>query len=48
MFKITNESEAHTIGKISPNTLVRGDCLNVMKSIPDGIIDCILADPPYG
>lgn len=25
-----------------------GDCLEVMKSIPDKSIDCILTDPPYG
>ena len=25
-----------------------GDCLEVMKSIPDGSIDLVLADPPYG
>jgi len=23
-----------------------GDCLDVMKSIPDGSVDMILADPP--
>ena len=25
-----------------------GDCLEVMKEIPDGVIDMILTDPPYG
>ncbi len=25
-----------------------GDCLEVMKYIPDGSIDLVLADPPYG
>ena len=24
-----------------------GDCLEVMKEIPDGVIDMILTDPPY-
>ena len=28
--------------------LHNGDCLEVMKSIPDGSIDCIITDPPYG
>ena len=28
--------------------LHQGNCLEVMKSIPDGSIDMILADPPYG
>jgi len=30
------------------NTVIRGDCLNVMKDIPDMSIDCIITDPPYG
>lgn len=28
--------------------LYKGDCLEVMKSIPDGSVDMVLADPPYG
>lgn len=28
--------------------LLKGDCLEVMKDIPDGSIDLILCDPPYG
>lgn len=28
--------------------LYNGDCLEVMKDIPDGSIDMILADLPYG
>ena len=28
--------------------LYKGDCLEVMKSIPDGSIDMVLTDPPYG
>jgi len=28
--------------------LMKGDCLELMKSIPDGSIDLILTDPPYG
>jgi len=28
--------------------LIMGDCLEKMKDIPDGIIDMILTDPPYG
>ena len=30
------------------NKLLKGDCLEVMKSIPDGSIDAIITDPPYG
>ena len=28
--------------------LLQGDCLDVMRSIPDGSVDLILTDPPYG
>ncbi|HCJ6508850.1 TPA: site-specific DNA-methyltransferase [Acinetobacter baumannii] len=28
--------------------LGHGDCLEMMKSIPDGSVDLILTDPPYG
>ncbi len=28
--------------------LFNGDCLNVMKNIPDSSVDCILCDLPYG
>ena len=28
--------------------LHKGDCLEVMKTIPDGSIDAIITDPPYG
>lgn len=29
-------------------TLLQGDCLKLMKDIPDKSIDCIITDPPYG
>ena len=28
--------------------LLKGDCLEIMKSIPDKSIDAIITDPPYG
>jgi len=28
-------------------TLLNGDCLELMKTIPDGSIDLVLTDPPY-
>jgi site-specific DNA-methyltransferase (adenine-specific) len=28
--------------------LIKGDCLEVMKGIPNGSIDAIITDPPYG
>tara|TARA_R110002126_G_scaffold285123_1_gene435250 strand:+ start:103 stop:840 length:738 start_codon:yes stop_codon:yes gene_type:complete len=28
--------------------LIKGDCLEFMKGIPDGSVDAIITDPPYG
>lgn len=28
--------------------LIHGDCLEKMKDIPDGSIDCVVTDPPFG
>lgn len=33
---------------IKPYELHLGDCLEVMKSIPAGSVDMVMADPPYG
>ena len=30
------------------NTLLHGDCLELMKGMPDNSIDMVLTDPPYG
>jgi len=30
------------------NKLIKGDCLEAMKLIPDNSIDMVLTDPPYG
>ncbi len=27
---------------------MHGDCLELMKGIPDGSVDMVLTDPPYG
>ena len=29
------------------NTIIKGDCIEVMKKIPDNSVDVIFADPPY-
>ena len=33
---------------IEPNSIINGDCLEVMKFIPDKSIDSIICDLPYG
>lgn len=34
--------------KDSHGMLFHGDCLKLMKDIPDGSVDLVLTDPPYG
>lgn len=29
-------------------TLLQGDCLELMKQLPDGCVDAVVTDPPYG
>lgn len=43
-----NITQAELKDKIEPNTLILGDCLEVMKFIPDKSVDAIITDPPYG
>ncbi len=33
---------------MSELTLWQGDCLELMKNIPDKSVDLVLVDPPYG
>ena len=28
--------------------IYRGDCLDVMTTLPDGCVDMVMTDPPYG
>ena len=42
-----NEREAE-LNKEEWPRLMNGDCLERMKEIPDGSVDMILTDPPYG
>lgn len=35
-------------GQIAANNIYHGDCLELMHGIPDGSVDMILADLPYG
>ena len=34
------------IGSIK-NTVIQGDCLEILTTIPDNSIDAIVTDPPY-
>jgi len=45
-----NKKEILPYGEIADNgvNLFHGDCLDIMQSIPDGSVDAIICDPPYG
>jgi len=34
--------------KLPINQIICGDCLEIMKDWPDGCVDLVLTDPPYG
>ena len=34
--------------KVQENTIIHGDSLSILRELPDGCIDAIIADPPYG
>lgn len=36
------------IGPYDCCSVVQGDCLELMKALPDGCVDAVITDPPYG
>jgi DNA modification methylase len=40
--------DINSVGRVIPNSLIEGDCLDVMPLIESGSIDAIICDPPYG
>jgi len=36
------------LGPWEIDTIVVGDCLDVMRQMPDGCVDLVVTDPPYG
>ena len=36
------------LGPFEENTIVVGDCLYIMRQMPDGCMDLVFTDPPYG
>ena len=34
--------------EILGNKIYQGDCFELIKGIPDGTVDCVITDPPYG
>lgn len=40
--------ELKAVGQVEADTLILGDCLEVMSYLPDRSIDAVICDPPYG
>ena len=48
LFSILTETEITPKINYTPPELWMGDCLELMKQIPDRSVDAIITDPPYG
>jgi DNA modification methylase len=35
------------IGEFGINSIIQGDCIELLKKMPDNSVDLIFADPPY-
>lgn len=44
---LTNNSRRNNTNNNTQITHLEGDCLELIKDIPDNSIDCLLTDPPY-
>ena len=33
--------------ELRPNTIIEGDCIDILSRLPDGSVDLVFADPPY-
>ena len=43
---VDDEQKTYSLNEIL-NKVIWGDCLKVMKKIPDECVDCVFVDPPY-
>jgi len=35
------------VEKLPLNQIIHGDCIEILKSLPENSVDCVFADPPY-
>lgn len=47
LIKLAKELDSDPIVQFK-NQIIHGDCFEILKSIPDGSIDAVITDPPYG
>jgi site-specific DNA-methyltransferase (adenine-specific) len=41
------DDEAHQVARLPVNQIIQGDCIEVLKTLPEKSVDLIFADPPY-
>ena len=44
---MTTMTKAKSAAALPINTILSGDCIEVMNSLPEASVDLIFADPPY-
>jgi modification methylase len=44
---VTKATAPKTTGDLPTDTILAGDCIEVMRSLPEGSVDLVFADPPY-
>ena len=44
---MTTKTKVQSAQALPLNTIIDGDCIDVMNSLPEGSVDLIFADPPY-
>ena len=44
---MNKEQSKQLLGEQQANTVLQGDCINVMRELPSGGVDFVLTDPPY-
>jgi DNA modification methylase len=45
--KMNKEQSKQLLGEQQANTVLQGDCVNVMRQLRSGGVDFVLTDPPY-
>jgi DNA modification methylase len=46
--KTFTQDEIRAVGRVEANSLILGDCLEVLPYLADSSIDAIITDVPYG
>jgi DNA modification methylase len=47
LFPIQEQTRPQVSGRIACNQIIQGDCINIMKAMPEKTVDLIVTDPPY-